>query len=476
MPTVLHLRQPRCGRSAALFTFDRQPLAAPIQSVLPYSFEDALVLQNDIILWREDFDPVYRGEVAPHESCAQVIDRHPWDRTDGEEDEVADTETVPTTPEPEPSSPVEHADSSPATPEPGASSPFERASSPLTPLPPSREVSPTLTDVANGWRPNLKTYSKRDRKRFLAERQSKAAQAKAEAQAKAAAIKHAKAAALAKRRRRYGRPTHHSARLLRYRTDPLFPEVWNADKLVAHGHIIHAMDPDATTPLIDNKGYVTAVIAGPPKDQKRLWVHVMQHADKAMRRVYRNTVFPNLGDKESRVRFGVGFGDLGVRPSQISVPDAQLDDITFIKTSETFQMISAYQNHSVFTTTEIAFGDGPQLSRKNCEAKFDTMEAVTVGGTYAWEEGRPLLVFWDDFAVFPSGLGQLCYIQRGQSASRSSGLRLTSRSIFSGSTATPGFCVGSRRISGQTTSLRPRHRTKSGTTTGSNAKIAPGKG
>ncbi|KAJ7439286.1 hypothetical protein B0H11DRAFT_1934715 [Mycena galericulata] len=287
-------------------------------------------------------------------------------------------------------------------------------SSPLTPLPPSRDISPTLTEVANGWRPTLKTYSKRDRMRFLAERKSKEAQAKVEAQAKASTIKRAKAIALAKRRRQFGRPTRHSARLLRHRTDPTLPEVWNAEKLVAHGHIIHAPDPEATTPLIDNKGYVTAVIAGPPKDQKRLWVHVMQHANKAMGRIYRNAVFPNLGHEESRVRFGIGFGDLpGGDKLTIydGVPDTLLNDITFIKTSEAFQTISAYQNpqtqispafpDSVFTTTEIAFGDGPQLSRKNREARFDTMEALTVGGTYAWEEGRPLLVFWDDFAVFP---------------------------------------------------------------------------
>ncbi|KAJ7441681.1 hypothetical protein B0H11DRAFT_1749644, partial [Mycena galericulata] len=56
---------------------------------------------------------------------------------------------------------------------------------------------------------------------------------------------------------------------------------------------------------------------------------------------------------------------------------------------------------SVFTTSEIAFGDGPQLSRKNRDAQFDTMEAITVGGDYAWEQGRAMIIFWDDYVAIP---------------------------------------------------------------------------
>ncbi|KAJ7493143.1 hypothetical protein B0H11DRAFT_1911570 [Mycena galericulata] len=455
MSTVLNLLPRRRGRSARLFTFGRQPLAAPIQSLLPYPWEDALVVQNVVVMWREDFDPVYRGDVHPDESCAQNLARHPWDIPDGEEDQFSDipefVDTRPTTPElvdtrpttPElsdtrPTTP-ELADTRPTTPEfvdtrfttPEPAGPLEFASSPLTP---SGEVSPTLTEVANGWRPNFKTYSRRDRKRFLAERaerETKEAHAKAEAKAKAAANKREKELALAARRQL--RPTRRSARLRRYRDNPADPEVWTMDKLVQNGHVIYPVDPEATTPLIDEKGYVMALIAGPPKGEKLSWVHLMQHADKAMGRVYRNTVFPNLGREESRVRFGIGFGEIGAEPHQINVKSCHLEDVAYIQASAAFQKLSAYQNHvfcqiapkayadlehkmsllkaqtgmcpafpdSVFTTSEIAFGDGPQLSRKNRDAQFDTMEAITVGGDYAWEQGRAMIIFWDDYVAIP---------------------------------------------------------------------------
>ncbi|KAJ7468415.1 hypothetical protein B0H11DRAFT_2238881 [Mycena galericulata] len=435
---VLHLLPRRRGRSARLFTFGRQPLAPPIRSLLPYPWEDALLVQNEVVIWREDFDPVYRGDVHPDESCAQNVARHPWDNTDGEEDQLTDPESVLGTPDTGPTTP-EPADTRPTTPEPASS--FEHASSPSTPpdlnreVSPTLEASPTLTEVANGWRPTLKTYSQRDRKRFLAERtarKAKEAQAKDEAKAKAAAIKHAKELALAEKRRQRG-PARRSARLLRHRDNPADPDVWTADKLVDNGHVIHPVDPEAITPLIDEKGYVMAVIAGPPKGERLSWVQLIQHADKAMGRVYRNTVFPNLGREESRVRFGIGFGEFGAEPHQISVDARHLEDIAYIQVSAEFQKLSAYQNHvfcqiapkayadleykigrlklqtqmrpafpdSVFTTSEIAFGDGPQLSRKNREAQFDTMEALTVGGTYAWEQGRAMIIFWDDYAAIP---------------------------------------------------------------------------
>ncbi|KAJ7172871.1 hypothetical protein C8R43DRAFT_873922 [Mycena crocata] len=56
--------------------------------------------------------------------------------------------------------------------------------------------------------------------------------------------------------------------------------------------------------------------------------------------------------------------------------------------------------HSVFTTSEISFGDAPSVSRKNLDAVFYGFEALTVFGEYDWEV-RGHIIFWDDEGAIP---------------------------------------------------------------------------
>lgn len=74
---------------------------------------------------------------------------------------------------------------------------------------------------------------------------------------------------------------------------------------------------------------------------------------------------------------------------------------------------------SVFSTVEVSFGDGPQHSRKNPDAQYDTMEAITVCGRYDWQK-RGRLVMWDDdvsvclypgtTVLFPTGTKRFSYV------------------------------------------------------------------
>lgn len=53
----------RSARSSQGYTFARAPMGLPIRSPTPYSFAESLLQQNEIVMQREDFDPVYRGDV-----------------------------------------------------------------------------------------------------------------------------------------------------------------------------------------------------------------------------------------------------------------------------------------------------------------------------------------------------------------------------------------------------------------------------
>ncbi|KAJ7895681.1 hypothetical protein B0H13DRAFT_1624307, partial [Mycena leptocephala] len=55
---------------------------------------------------------------------------------------------------------------------------------------------------------------------------------------------------------------------------------------------------------------------------------------------------------------------------------------------------------SIFTTAKISFGDVPNLSRKNWDATFYGLEAVTSFGHYDWRK-RGGFVSWDDNRVIP---------------------------------------------------------------------------
>ncbi|KAJ7772557.1 hypothetical protein DFH07DRAFT_953023 [Mycena maculata] len=371
-----------------------------------YAWVDALDLQNKLVKWNEDFDPV-----PPDLSCVQ-INKNPWDNFLGgmqsdKEDELTDCDTRSVTPEP--------------------ATTAECYSSPLTPVPPS----PTLTEVANGWPPCLITYSKADRKHFMAQC--------AEREAKTAAVKQAKDVAIAARRKHVvaltnqacGRLVMRQSTRLHRRKGPTAPQtagIVHAEDALAADHTIHEVDPDALTPLVDKKGYIVGAIAGAPKGETLWWVHVLRHAQQAMIRLYRNRDFTNLGYEESRVQFGIGFGHLGAWPHKLDCKHVTTEDMVSIEHSIDFRALSAYHNHlyrqiapkmhasleqqlnlvqdattlhmpfpdSVFTTSEILFIDRPQHARKNCEAQYDTMEALTICGEYNWWENRGRLIFWDD--------------------------------------------------------------------------------
>ncbi|KAJ7492942.1 hypothetical protein B0H11DRAFT_2228265 [Mycena galericulata] len=447
----------RRGRSNAEFVFASQVPGLPIRSAGRWF--DYLNVQNDFDIWRKKNDPVYRGDVPPGAACAgyigHLLDPCANQFSDSEEEDELTSTQAPLT---RSSSLIA---TRPTTPEAGPSSPAERFSSPLTPVPPSRDVSPTLTDVANGWPPRLVTYSKPDRKRFLTERKARDAKAAA-ANAKAAAEK-AKAAAqrrikkdavVSKRLARGGTsPSRRSARL-RNNNGAKCAGIWDIEQAALMGHVVHDIDPDAMTPIINNKDYVIGVIAGPPKGESPLWVQVIKEATQAMTRLNRNGNFANLGYEESRVRFGVGFGS--------RARHATFADLAFIKNSDAFKIISAYQNHlvrqiapkayadlqnkismlkggythlspafpdSVFTTSEIAFGDGPQHSRKNPDAKYDTMEALTICGAYEWRT-RGRIVFWDDDASIPLRPGTTLMFPAG-----------TKRFSFVGVNPDETFCI-----------------------------------
>jgi hypothetical protein len=52
-----------------------------------------------------------------------------------------------------------------------------------------------------------------------------------------------------------------------------------------------------------------AVIAAPPQDVYEWWMSMVKNADTDLRCLYRNGNFAHLGEAESRVRFGIDFGD-----------------------------------------------------------------------------------------------------------------------------------------------------------------------
>jgi hypothetical protein len=60
--------------------------------------------------------------------------------------------------------------------------------------------------------------------------------------------------------------------------------------------------------------------------------------------------------------------------------------------------------NSVFTTAEINFCDTPNISRKNEDAAFDTMEAVTSFGSYDHTQGGHI-VFADDHGMLEMPVG-----------------------------------------------------------------------
>ncbi|KAJ7156556.1 hypothetical protein C8R43DRAFT_949409 [Mycena crocata] len=419
----------RRGRSRVTYLFARQVPSVPIRSQVPYVFADSLAHQNELLIWRENDDPVYRGDVRPQDSCTFHVGRILGNTNfvaGAEEDQLATSSDEET--------------DRPSTPDNRLGSPFDNFSSPLTPISDTsdntgpaghftknraREPSPTATELFGPSR-RLTTYSKHDKNRIRAGQ---------------AVVQHVKQKSTTTRRRFLGRPPVGTRRSARIRKGMALEGVWSAENLVSMGDALHSFNADFLTPLIDRRGYVMAAVAGPPKDQAERWGHVIKHFDSAMGRLHRDGHFDNFGQQEARVRYGIGFGESGAKPHYIIQHPKNFSHVAYMQASGGFKEMSAYHNHlyeqiapklyarqayqanqlkeqlnlrmpyfdSVFTTCEVSFADVPALSRTNYKATLDGMEALTLGGNFV-ESG---VVFWEDDTVislrpggtvlFPSG-------------------------------------------------------------------------
>ncbi|KAJ7115651.1 hypothetical protein C8R43DRAFT_1138108 [Mycena crocata] len=412
----------------------------------------ALTHHNELVMQREDEDPVYRGDVAPELSCSKIPQPARWElpqpeSSDGELSvtllssdlpELTDTERA-TSPLPELTD-TESA-SSPA--------PSVRASSPSEQL-----TNPTTPSTIRARRPRLTTYSRADKKRVHEERVAKAkadAQAKRDAAAAQRKAKHdaeeakrkakrdiaeAKRKATAKRqiqralrRAQFPLPTRRSRRLRQGRAGDLGEGgALRAEELLREGHQLHKWIDNLPRPLIDRDGKVMAVVAGAPKGDEVFWADVNKTATRDLTRLSLRGDFTRFGEAESVFQFGVGFGLLYPAPQYIRerVP-VNRKELKYIKESVSFKAMSAYMNHlyrqiapaaytdisckvgelvdrriilppfsnSVFTTGEISFCDAPALSRKNFDSSPGTLEAICSVGQYDYNTGG-FCHFWDD--------------------------------------------------------------------------------
>ncbi|KAJ7703538.1 hypothetical protein B0H17DRAFT_1127172 [Mycena rosella] len=377
------LRNTHRWRGGEKFSFNRQAFSPALHSKEPYPFVDNLVHQNQCAIHREEHDPVYCGDVSPADSfLLRPVDTSGLSDTEDEEDELTDDD-------------MDTCASSPSR----ASSLF---SSPLIPVPPSREPSPTITEIVNNQAPLL-TYAKQDRKPGAA-----------------LCAEYAKKRALAKRADAHMRILSHQlgySRRSGHNTRGCEGDdvdgMWTHPQLLEFGLVIHHLEPETLTLLIDKNDYVMAVIAGAPKGRTALWDSIMKHTEQVTRRLYRNGHFDDLGHEETH------------HPYRIKPHSSNGTEVAYIQQSQAFGMLSAYQNHlfeqiasklyhemakkvqqladmanlgpafakSVFTTSEIAFCDVPNLSRKNPDATF-------TGGTYGWKK-RDRIIFWDGGKVVP---------------------------------------------------------------------------
>ncbi|KAJ7105141.1 hypothetical protein C8R43DRAFT_1132018 [Mycena crocata] len=415
---------PRRGRSGVTYNFARQVLSAPIRSQFPYAFADSLAHQNDVLIWREEHDPVYRGDVRPQDSATlRGTAAHTIFGAEDEEDQLctsSDESDRPLTPLYSPfSSP------SPLTP-----TPSSRNSGPPGPLTNyARQASPTMTELF-GSPHRIITYSKVDKQRAQA------------------VAKHAKKNTSKAKNRFLGRAPTGTRQSARIRKGLAIEGVFGMEQLVAMGHFVHGFQPGTLTPVVDKCDYVMGIVVGAPKDQDERWVHVIRHFGSAMGRLYHSGYFPNFGKQEARVRFGIGFGEWGAKPHHIIQHPKNFSHVAYMQASGGFKEMCAYHNHlyqqiapklyarqaqlahqlkgqlglrmpyldSVFTTCEVAFVDVPGLSRTNFDATLEGMEALTVGGNFT-ESG---IAFWDDETVislrpggtvlFPSGTKRFSFV------------------------------------------------------------------
>ncbi|KAJ7652312.1 hypothetical protein B0H17DRAFT_1214977 [Mycena rosella] len=374
----LHPR-PRRGRSQQEYAFTREAPGPVVRAQKPYAFINCLQHQNDLATHHEINDPVYRGDVRPHEACSWLPHEHSIS-------ESADNDLLQA---PSPAAAM-------------ASGAGERLSSPVTPGG-GRTPSPTVTEMQAGPRHRIITYTRSDRERIHAE--------------------HARNTAAASIRR--------SDRL---RRGPVGAGrgagVLRAETLLTLRHDVVPWVEGPPRPVIDHHGYVIAAVADGPKGEALLWNSAIKEAGKSMRRMFRNGLFSGDGDTDSRVRFGIGYGEEYAAPHEITSTATAAREIEWMRNNQAFNIISAYQNHlyaqfaprgyasvtnkigvlvdhqivypafdnSVFTTTEINFCDAPTLSQKNYNGAIDTMEVVTLIGFHPHQKSG-YIVFWEDDKV-----------------------------------------------------------------------------
>ncbi|KAJ7936169.1 hypothetical protein B0H13DRAFT_2303888 [Mycena leptocephala] len=195
--------------------------------------------------------------------------------------------------------------SSPEIPDsrPGSLPPAERLSSPFTPTPAnSQRYSP------------LKTYQNCNKRRAKAwaatmETEAAAERLRIETAKKTALRKKAQARILALRLARSKDPERRSRHTRRGRRgDNTDHDVFLLEQLLRAGNQLHVVDRKPR-PFVDRNDVVMGVVAGGPKGNAEWWDHVTQRVFGDMARLYRNGDFSDLGERESRVRFGVGYGE-----------------------------------------------------------------------------------------------------------------------------------------------------------------------
>ncbi|KAJ7893072.1 hypothetical protein B0H14DRAFT_3427565 [Mycena olivaceomarginata] len=205
--------------------------------------------------------------------------------------------------------------------------------------------------------------------------------------------------------------------------------IFTIPQLRTDGNAIHPWINDKPRPLIDRNNVIMAVVAGAPKYNALWWDGIQREAFRFLVRVFKTANFSEL-DGEPRLRFGMTFGEDYAGVHQINNLVPNLSAIKQLENCEYLQAISGYQNHlyqhfaayghatvrskvdellrreiafpgyqdSVFTTTDISISGPSSLSRKNVAAAFDTMEVITVLGSWNPRTGGGI-VFWDDVCV-----------------------------------------------------------------------------
>ncbi|KAJ7919702.1 hypothetical protein B0H13DRAFT_1868288 [Mycena leptocephala] len=399
----------RSARSSQGYTFARAPMGLPIRSPTPYSFADSLLNQNEIVIQREDFDPVYRGDIRPQDSSLppgtlllpeDLSDTEMSDVSESDEkenippgtlllpEELSDTNMSDVSDSDDGESEIDELESSPA--------PAERLGSPFTP---QRRT--------NTYANRMVTYDRRDRERVHAERAALATERLALEQVIAATT------------------PRRSLRL----------QLGEHVRLGREGRVIHPWTNDKPRPVIDRHSYIMAVIVGAPKGEESWWADIIKQAFKDLDHLRRHGDFSDIRAGEIQLRLGVTFGEedaarfpfsptifeltCSQMPHGIGNLAANLAEAKYIEESDCFNAISGYQNHmyehigapgyarvgadvgeliareivfpafehSVFTTTEIDFGNVSYPLHKNLDAAFDTFELLTVLGFWNHKAG-----------------------------------------------------------------------------------------